>query len=469
MPRIPEDTSLAAAVVETSLDGLAVLDRELRYVLWNPAMERFTGKLRAEVIGREAFDVFPFLRELGLDVAAQRVLAGETVATEGVNHVDGDGTRKVYDRYYQPLRSPDGEVIGVIAIVRDATARHAAQEALRTTETKLFMAAEATGIGLWTWDPVADVVTWEDTMRSLYGRSAGDIPRTRDEYLAMIHPDDREHTREEIARGTAEGHWEHEYRIIRPDGTVRWLASRTRSVPMERGGLVLGAVFDVTERREADERKRAAQRLEIVGQLTAGIAHNFNNMLMGMLPNLQLAARLAPKELLPLLHDAEHSAMRAAGVVRELMTYATRGRTTSRQITPIGSLVEQTVAFCRTTFDWRIELEVDCRDGAVAAVDASQIEQAILNLLINARDALDDTPSWHRRSPSCASACPPRPSSKVEPASGSRSASATTGSAWTTRRSNGSTSRSSRRSRSAKAPASGSRRRRRSCAITVAS
>ena len=111
---------------------------------------------------------------------------------------------------------------------------------------------------------------------------------------------------------------------------------------------------------------------------------------MGMLPNLQLAARVAPKELLPLLRDAEESALRAAGVVRELMTYAGRGRAASRRVSPIGPLVEQTVAFCRTTFDRRIALDVGHDASAFANVDASQLEQAILNVLINARDALDD-------------------------------------------------------------------------------
>jgi PAS domain S-box-containing protein len=389
-PRDPLAESLAAAVVQSSVDGLAVLDREARYTLWNPAMERFTGKGASEVLGRRAFDVFPHLRDHGLDHAFQRALVGEASVTDGVSHVEPDGTRKVYDRLYLPLRDARGEIAGVIGIVRDATARHAAQEALRTTETKLLMAAEATGIGLWTWDPAADTITWEDTMCALYGRAPGDVPRTRDEYLALIHPDDREHSRQRIARGRAEGHWEHEYRIVRPDGTLRWLASRTRIMHKDRGDLVLGAVYDVTERREIEERKRATQRLEVVGQLTAGIAHNFNNLLMGILPTLELALRSAPAPLTPLLRVAEQSAQRAAGVVRQLMTYAARNHAPSRRNEPIGPLVERVATFCRTTMDRRISLEVHCEDAGAANVDSSQIEQAVLNLLINARDALED-------------------------------------------------------------------------------
>ena len=387
----PYTGSLAAAVVQGSVDGFAVIDRDNRYTLWNPAMERFTGKRAAEVIGRRAFDLFPNLRDMGLDVAIQRALAGETIAVNGVPFVEPDGTRKVYDRLYVPLREGGAaEVTGVIAIVRDATARYVAQDALRTTETKLLMAAEAAGIGLWTWDPGADVITWEDTMCALYGRAPGDVPKSRNEYLALVHPDDREHSRERIARGRSEGHWEHEYRIIRPDGAVRWLASRTRIVQTDRGDVVLGAVFDVTERKEREERQRATQRLEVVGELTAGIAHNFNNLLMGILPTLELASRSAPAEIIPLLRIAEGSAQRAASVVRQLMTYAAHNRATSRRTEPVAPLVERVAAFCRTTFDRRIAIELQCSDPGTADMDASQVEQAVLNLLINARDALED-------------------------------------------------------------------------------
>src|SRR5580692_10456012 len=108
------DPSIPGAVIETSLDGLAVLDRELRYVMWNPAMERYTGKRAAEVLGRNAFDVFPFLVELGLDDALRRALRGEVVATEGTLHVESDGTRKMFDRWYLPRRDDGGDVANVI-------------------------------------------------------------------------------------------------------------------------------------------------------------------------------------------------------------------------------------------------------------------------------------------------------------------------------------------------------------------
>jgi CheY-like chemotaxis protein len=114
-------------------------------------------------------------------------------------------------------------------------------------------------------------------------------------------------------------------------------------------------------------------------------------MLMALLPNLELAARRAPSDLAPLLHDAQRSAARAAEVVGQLMTYAGSRRASARRAEPLGDLVARTLSLARTTFDARITVEVQAGAGVVAMVDATQIEQALLNLLINARDALTDT------------------------------------------------------------------------------
>jgi PAS domain S-box-containing protein len=382
--------SLAEIVVEDSLDGLAAMDRTGRYTIWNRAMERFAGRAAEETLGQQAFEIFPFLRDLGLDVAFERALRGETVTHDDVEHVEPNGRRRVYDRVYMPLRSAGGEIEGVLAIVRDATARYATLDALKKSEASLRMAVEAGDVGLWSWDPSTDAVAWEDTMCRIFGVPPDGTPKTREAYLARIHPDDRGDSASRIARGIATGEWSDEYRILRGDGAVRWVMSKARILHVEGRDLVLGALFDVTERKERDDRQRAAQKLEAIGQLTAGIAHNFNNMLMALGPNLELAARRAPDDLVPLLRDAQRAAQRAADIVRQLMTYAGSNRPASRSVEPMGELVARTVAFSRTTFDPRITIQVRATDGAAATVDAVQIEQALLNLLINARDALTD-------------------------------------------------------------------------------
>jgi PAS domain S-box-containing protein len=384
-----EAESLAQAVIQSSIDGLAVMDRETRYILWNRTMERFAGKTAAEVLGRKAFDLFPFLRDLGLDKVFARVLAGESVATEGAEYFGPDGVRRVFDRLYAPMRASDGTVTAVLAIVRDASARYVAEAELRKSEAMLRMSAEATGVGVWSWDPESDRVSWDDTMATLFGVTAETAPRNLATYLALVHPEDRNRVMDRVQRRLPDGGWTDEYRVLRKDGSARWILGKAKALRNEGHPLIVGTATDVTDRREKDELLRAAQRLEAIGELTAGIAHNFNNILMGLLPNLELAVDRASPELAPMLRDAKQAAERAADVVRQLMTYAGRNRPVDRTAQPIAPLLERTAAFCRTTFDRRIKLDVRCDPSALASVDATQLEQAILNLLINARDAFE--------------------------------------------------------------------------------
>jgi PAS domain S-box-containing protein len=251
---------------------------------------------------------------------------------------------------------------------------------------------QESGVGLWTWDPARDELVWDDALSAIFGLPAGQYPAGRQGYFALIHPDDRERAAARLAEGMTSERWEDEYRVLRADGAVRWVMAKKTILRDGERTRVLGAVIDVTERREREEKLRQAQKLEAVGQLTAGIAHNFNNMLMGVIPNLDLARRRAPDELLPLLESASHSARRAADLVSQLMTYAGRNRPAVQVAEDLVAVVWRAVDLCRTTFDRRIAFDEKYQQGAGARVDAAQIEQAVLNVLINARDALESTP-----------------------------------------------------------------------------
>lgn len=330
----------------------------------------------------------------------RRALAGETVSGENTYELAGKTTH--VQNVLAPIRMGN-EIVGTLGVNIDITDRVRADEervraleALRESEEKLRLAVQAAGIGLWSWDFRTDKVSWDERLCAIFGLAPESAPKTRHEYIALLHPEDREHSAARIARGLEEGWWEDEFRIVRGDGTTRWVMSHGSAMRVNGREGVVGVVVDVTERRERDDRLRQAQKLEAVGQLTAGIAHNFNNMLMGILPNLELASRSAPPRILPYLESARESAQRAAELVRQLTTFAGRSRRKERSVEALAPLVERSVELCRTTFDHRIAFVTHFDDAARARVDAGQIQQAILNLLINARDALDgcdaDTP-----------------------------------------------------------------------------
>jgi PAS domain S-box-containing protein len=389
MTEMERENRLARILVQSSVDGLFALDRATRYTLWNAAMERFAGKRSEEVLGRRAFDVFPFLRDLGLEDAIRRALAGETVATDEVPNEVPSGEVHYFDRLYMPLREDDGSVVGVIGVVRDVTSRRQAEQALRASEDKLRMAVQASGIGLWSSDPDCDEVWWDPPLCEIFGVAEGTRPKGRAGYLAFVHPDDRERAEAVIARGVKERSWEDEHRIVRPDGAVRWVLVKGTLSERQGRRLAVGSVLDVTERHQRDEQVRQSQKLEALGQLTAGIAHNFNNLLMVLLANVQFAASKAPADLAPLLTSAEQAGVRAAAVVRQLMTFAGRNRPIVRRPMSIGLLMESTIELCRTTFDRRITIATRHEPSAWAMVDPTQLEQAIVNILLNARDAIE--------------------------------------------------------------------------------
>ncbi|MBL9026380.1 MAG: PAS domain S-box protein [Myxococcales bacterium] len=323
----------------------------------------------------------------------RRALAGEIV--RGDRDFTKDGVKRSVHNILAPIRMGDA-IVGTLGVNIDITERKRAESerlealrALRASQEMLRLAAEASGIAFWSWSEGKDIV-WEPTANKIFGIADGASFGGREAYLALVHEDDRGRVASSLPRVMESGAWDDTHRIVRPDGTVRWVLAKGRAVRDGEHAVVVGALIDMTEQHVRDERLRQAQKLEAVGQLTAGIAHNFNNMLMSILPYLEMAQARAPADIKPLLHTAEQSAERARDLVRQLMIYAGRGRASARRTAPIAPLVERTVALCRTTFDRRITLALETDPSAVAAVDEVQLEQALLNLLLNARDALAD-------------------------------------------------------------------------------
>ncbi|MBI2503633.1 MAG: GAF domain-containing protein [Candidatus Latescibacteria bacterium] len=163
---------------------------------------------------------------------------------------------------------------------------------------------------------------------------------------------------------------------------------------LERFAQVMSEAYqrlkDLRDLAQAQRQLQQAQKMQAVGQLSAGIAHNFNNLLQAILGNLNLAAMKSPAQLQPLLDDAEEAALRGAELIRQLMLFARREKQ-HLQLQPVdlGTLVQRTLSICRKTFDRRLYLPVELpQDLPLVQADASQLEQVLLNLYLNARDTL---------------------------------------------------------------------------------
>jgi PAS domain S-box-containing protein len=224
-------------------------------------------------------------------------------------------------------------------------------------------------------------------------------------YASIIHEDDLERVASEVEGAVAgtEGSFEHEpYRIIRRDGSVRWLYDLTHLIRV--GGEVthfLGYVIDITSRIEAEREARSlehqllsAQRLESLGMLAGGVAHDFNNILTGILGEANLARRALTKsrwaDVTTNIERIERLALRAAELTRQLLAYSGKGRFVVLPLR-LSDVVEDMASMLGVVISKKASLELDL-DGELPAVqcDRAQLQQVVMNLITNASEALGE-------------------------------------------------------------------------------
>jgi PAS domain S-box-containing protein len=294
-----------------------------------------------------------------------------------------------------PVRRP-GSPEYMLVTSYDITPRKAAEQALVESQTRLQHAIEATGVGTWSWDGRTDSVTWDAALCKIFGVAVTDAPKGYEGYIKVIHPDDRARLEATLARYLENGVYEDlEHRIVRPSGEVRHVLAKAVPIIDAAGKTVgfRGGVFDMTDKKRLEEQLGQAQKMEAVGQLTAGIAHNFNNLLAIILPNTQLCRAEPGREGDQRLADIEQAGRRASEMVRQLMLFAGHLGETAMAPVDLVSIANRAADLCRGTLDRTIAVQV-LATGAVPAVAGreSQLEQTLLNLCINARDAFAESP-----------------------------------------------------------------------------
>jgi signal transduction histidine kinase len=255
------------------------------------------------------------------------------------------------------------------------------------------------GVGVWTFDVATDCFTCDANISELYAidpaRGAKGIPRA--EFLANVHENDRAKLRATMAGGLIDpGDIELEYRIVHGDGSTRWVLSRGHTYFDDEGRPVrrTGVGVDMTAQRLVEDQLRQAQKMEAVGQLTGGIAHEFNNLLQGITGSLEIIGRRIAEgrtnDIGRFIDGATTAANRAAALTHRLLAFSRRQPLDPKPVRA-NVLLASVEDLLRRTIGETIAMELALADDLwTTRCDPNQLENAVLNLVINARDAMPD-------------------------------------------------------------------------------
>ncbi|MBT8005758.1 MAG: PAS domain S-box protein, partial [Rhodospirillales bacterium] len=274
----------------------------------------------------------------------------------------------------------------------DITQRKIVEGSLQKSQAQLLNSQQTAHLGHWSRDLRTNQVTWSDETFRIYGYEPGEIEPTLENFLKVIHPNDLENVVTLIEQGVATTtNHTFEYRILHPNGEVRWAFART-IVSASDGGLLTGTVQDITERKHLEAQLRQSQRMEAVGQLTGGVAHDFNNLLAVMMGNTEmLEDRIGNNEQAKEnIEKLTQSIDRAASLTDRLLAFS-RQQPLAPKVTDVAKLAISLEEMLQRTLGETINLGMETMGGLWnAMVDPHQLDNAILNLAINARDAMLD-------------------------------------------------------------------------------
>ncbi len=268
-------------------------------------------------------------------------------------------------------------------------------DALRASEARLAHAQRLAHLGNWEADITTGEVIWSDEVYRIFGRSPETFTPTTAKFYECVHPDDREAVKLESERRAASAEpGEMAYRVVRPDGTERFVEERFDYVRDTEGKPVraMGTVRDLTEYRRLEEQLRQSQKMEAIGRLAGGVAHDFNNLLTIINGYSQLAlerledGHRVRRDVIE-IHEAGE---RAAGLTRQLLAFSRR-QLLQPQVLDLNTVIARIEKMLRRLIGEDVQLTTDLdRNLRQVKVDAGQIEQVIMNLAVNARDAMPE-------------------------------------------------------------------------------
>jgi len=307
-----------------------------------------------------------------------------------LRHKDG-GYRWVLSRG-ETMVDAAGKPIRMVGAMSDITERRQAEQGLLESEERFRQMAENIDEVFWMTDVEKQRMLYvSPAYERIWGRPVTELYRSATAWVEALHAEDRARVREAALTKQAAGTYAETYRIVRPDGNVRWILDRAFPVRDAEGRVyrIVGVAEDVTERKKLEEQMLHAQRVEAIGTLAGGMAHDLNNILAPVLMMMGiLRIKLTEASDRQLIDLVESSVQRGAGIINQLLLFSRR---VAGERLPVDArlVVREMVGLMREIFPRGITI-VDPEPGILPPVlaDATQLHQVLMNLCVNARDAM---------------------------------------------------------------------------------
>lgn len=380
-----------------------VKNREFVYQQVNRLFAEFAGMPADHIVGKTDFDLFPEESARMFRETDQEVSRSDTPRLNLEMQLDHPELGTIWlSTNKAPIHDAHGAVVGIVGISVDITDRLIAENALREREKQLNLVLEGSNDAFWDWDMVTNRVQRNARWTQMLGYRPDEIDTTVDEWKRLVHPEDlpaaRLHLREYLAGRVPQ--YRLECRMLSKSGEWKWLVDRGKVVERDETGRPLrmaGTATDISDRKKAEqenrqlsEQLRHAQKLEAIGQLTGGIAHDFNNILTVIIGCSHLALMQGDRQekVKGFVEQILAAADRAAGLTQSLLAFSRKQIQKTRAV-DLNEIIGKLEKLLRRLIGEDVELRVSLHPAPlVVMADPGQIEQILMNLAANARDAM---------------------------------------------------------------------------------
>jgi two-component system, cell cycle sensor histidine kinase and response regulator CckA len=385
---IRESETTLRSLIDATTETLLLIDTEGKILVANETVAQRLGRSVKGLVGRSVHELFP------PDIAAPRKEEYEKVIRTGRSvHFQDKRAERVYDNHGYPVFDDEGRVTKVAIFANDVTERMRMEETLREREERLSLTLEATSDGLWDWDIPTGRAVFSPSYYTMLDYEPYEFSQDYDAWRGLVHPDDIDRAERQIKEHIERGEgYALEIRMRTKSGEWLWILTRGKAVQYDAAGRpvrMVGTHTDITERKNLEAQLLQAQKMEAIGTLAGGIAHDFNNILMALMGYASLIEMRTPKDhpVRTYVEQILSCTGKAANLTQSLLAFS---RKQMMELKPrsLGAILKGLEKLLSRIVPEDIELTVSLGSDAIVMADVAQIDQVLINLVSNARDAM---------------------------------------------------------------------------------